>query len=334
MPLKLVKRPKSPRWIIRGTLRGVRVEESTGTSEKWAAEETRAKREAEILRESIYGRVSTFDFAQASLSFLEEGGSRRFIGPVLDHFRTTPLRHIGQEAVDNAASKLYPHASNATRNRQVYTPVSAILQHAARKGWCPRPVFSRPKMSKVAIRWPPSRSRSRSPLDADAELIALAAEIERLCATGEEIYAKRVDPFEETFQRLMDKAQVARRIDPANWKKYWEQAWAYARESGRDAAIVERNEIDNQAERRWTRMMSIPAATQGGRAAKLRALLAHVCPEWADRPMTLTTGRKSKYARFWASSPAWAKRSSPRSNRRRRRAARGAAFGPPFFVSP
>ena len=78
----------------------------------------------------------------------------------------------------------------------------------------------------------------------------------------------------------MDKAQVARRIDPANWKKHWEQAWAYARESGRDAAIVERNEIDNQAERRWTRMMSIPAATQGGRAAKLRALLAHVCPEW------------------------------------------------------
>ena len=153
MPLKLVKRPKSPYWIIRGTLRGVRVEESTGTSEKWAAEETRAKREAEILRESIYGRVATFDFAQASLSFLEEGGSRRFIGPVLDHFGTTPLRHIGQEAVDNAASKLYPQASNATRNRQVYTPVSAILQHAARKGWCPRPVFSRPKMSKVAMRW-------------------------------------------------------------------------------------------------------------------------------------------------------------------------------------
>jgi integrase len=153
VPLKLVKRPTSPYWIIRGTLRGVRVEESTGTSEKWAAEETRAKREAEILRESIYGRVATFDFAQASLSFLEEGGSRRFIGPVLDHFGTTPLRHIGQEAVDNAASKLYPQASNATRNRQVYTPVSAILQHAARKGWCPRPVFSRPKMSKVAMRW-------------------------------------------------------------------------------------------------------------------------------------------------------------------------------------
>ena len=53
MPLKLIKRAKSPNWIIRGTVRGVRVEESTGTAEKRAAEEIRAKREAEILTESV-----------------------------------------------------------------------------------------------------------------------------------------------------------------------------------------------------------------------------------------------------------------------------------------
>ena len=62
-------------------------------------------------------------FANAALTFLKEGGSRRFVAPVLDHFGTTPLRLIGQEAIDNAASNLYPEASNATRNRQVYTPV-------------------------------------------------------------------------------------------------------------------------------------------------------------------------------------------------------------------
>ena len=122
---------------------------TTGTPDKRAAEETRAKREAEILRESIYGRAATTTFAQAALSFVEEDGSRRFVMPVLDYFGTTPLRLIGQEAIDNAALKLYPKASNATRNRQVYTPISAILQHAARKGWdlgrssadrkCPKP---------------------------------------------------------------------------------------------------------------------------------------------------------------------------------------------------
>ena len=153
MPLKLVKRPKSPNWIIRGTLRSVRVEESTGTPDKRAAEEIKAKREGEILTESIYGKVATMSFAQAALSYLEGGGSRRFIRPLLDHFGTTSLRQIEQAAVDHAAMKLYPKASGTTKNRQVYTPVSAIMQHAARKGWCPRPVFARPKASKGVVRW-------------------------------------------------------------------------------------------------------------------------------------------------------------------------------------
>jgi hypothetical protein len=38
---------------------------------------------------------------------------------------------------------------------------------------------------------------------ADAELVALAAEVDRLCAIGKEIYARRIDPFTETFLRLM-----------------------------------------------------------------------------------------------------------------------------------
>ena len=49
MPLKLVQRPKSPHWVMRGTIRGIRVEESTRTAEKNAAEEIRAKRGAELL---------------------------------------------------------------------------------------------------------------------------------------------------------------------------------------------------------------------------------------------------------------------------------------------
>src|SRR5580700_2564030 len=56
MPLRLVRRPKSPNWIIRGTVRGIRVEESSGVvlANRRAAEEIRAKREAEILSESVF----------------------------------------------------------------------------------------------------------------------------------------------------------------------------------------------------------------------------------------------------------------------------------------
>jgi hypothetical protein len=117
--------------------------------------------------------------------------------------------------------------------------------------------------------------------DADAELIALAAEIERLRAVGEEIYAERVDPFDETFNSLMDEALAARGCDPAHFEEHWAKAWAYSRESGRDAAVKERNEIDSQADRLWARMMAVPAASQAGRSAKVRALLMHVCAnEW------------------------------------------------------
>src|SRR5437660_6442544 len=113
MPLKLVRRPKSPNWIIRGTLRGIRLEESTGVDDKKAAEEIRAKREAEIIAESVYGRRATITFASAALSYLENGGSKRFLDPIIKHFSTTPLGQIDQDAIDKMARKLYPTTADA-----------------------------------------------------------------------------------------------------------------------------------------------------------------------------------------------------------------------------
>jgi hypothetical protein len=100
MSLRLVHRPKSPYWIIRGTLRGSRVEESTGTDNKKVAEEIRAKREAEILAQSTYGRRATATFAEAALSYLENGGNKRFLDKVIWYFGTTPLAKIDQDAID------------------------------------------------------------------------------------------------------------------------------------------------------------------------------------------------------------------------------------------
>jgi integrase len=153
VPLDLKRRPKSPYWIIRGTLRGIRVEESTGTSDKRIAEEIRAKRESEILAQSVYGRRATATFAAAALSYLEQGGSKRFTAPVISHFGTTPLARIDQDALDRGAKRLYPDASPSTRNRQFYAIASSILHHAARRGWCPPPIIERPSTPPGRIRW-------------------------------------------------------------------------------------------------------------------------------------------------------------------------------------
>jgi integrase len=153
MPLRLVHRPKSPHWIIRGTVRRVRVEESSGTSDKRIAEEIRAKREAQLLAESAYGRRATATFAEAALSYLEAGGDKRFLEPVIKHFGTTPLAKIDQDAIDHGARKLYPLVSDSTRDRQFYTPTSAVLKHAAKRRWCLAIILERPRAPRGRIRW-------------------------------------------------------------------------------------------------------------------------------------------------------------------------------------
>jgi integrase len=151
--LKLVRRPKTPFWIIRGTIAGRRIEESAETDDRSIAEQRRAKREAELFQEAVYGRRATVTFAEAALGYLETGGEKRFLEPIIRHFGTTPLARIDQDAIDRGARKLYPNAADATRNRQFFTPVSAVLKHAAKRGWCGQIILERPRQPKGRDGW-------------------------------------------------------------------------------------------------------------------------------------------------------------------------------------
>jgi integrase len=156
LPLKLVPgRHGSPYFYIRGSLRGIRVDESTGLSDRGQAEEVLITRSAEILRQSIHGDPAVRTFADAALSYMGNGGDGQHLDPILAHFGPRKLlAHIGQTEIDEAAKKLYPRAAAATQNRKVYTPISAVLHHAARKKWCGKPVIARPKgHDKERVRW-------------------------------------------------------------------------------------------------------------------------------------------------------------------------------------
>lgn len=156
MPLKLIAgRHGSPYWYIRGSVRGIRVDESTGCVEKKAAEEVRIKRENELLTRSIHGDPAVRTFAEAALSYMDGGGDGQHLTQILQHFGPKKLlAHIGQSEIDECAKKLYPRAAASTTNRKIYTPISAVLHHAARKKWCPKPVIARPKgHDKERVRW-------------------------------------------------------------------------------------------------------------------------------------------------------------------------------------
>lgn len=153
MPLKLVRRHGGDFWYLRGSVRGCRIDESTRTSDRNAAEDVLVKRSAALLHQSIHGDRAIRTFPEAALSYMEAGGERVHLAPLIKHFAKTMVGTIGQAEIDAAAKKLKPHAAPSTLNRHVYTPMAAVLHHAARLKWCDKPVLARPKEPKGRIRW-------------------------------------------------------------------------------------------------------------------------------------------------------------------------------------
>jgi integrase len=130
MPLKLhAPGPRHPTWRVRGTYLGVNVDRSTGTGERKVAARLLAKWKDDIER-GAYAKPQDPTFASAALSYMQAGGEARFLAPLIEHFGTKLLATIAQGNIDAAAAVLYPGATDATRNRQVYSPVSAVMHHA------------------------------------------------------------------------------------------------------------------------------------------------------------------------------------------------------------
>lgn len=153
MPLSIVKRHGSRTWYLRGTVRGISIDKSTRTDNREAAEAIRIKTEQKLLDRSVYGARATVTFLEAAVKYMEGGGEGRFMQPLIDHFKGRKVAEIEQEDIEAAAKAIYPRASASTRNRQVFTPVSAVLQLAARAKWRPHLKLERPTEPKGRIRW-------------------------------------------------------------------------------------------------------------------------------------------------------------------------------------
>ncbi|MDD1523460.1 MULTISPECIES: tyrosine-type recombinase/integrase [Bradyrhizobium] len=153
MPLRLYQRDGSPNWYLRGTLRGILVRESCQTDDRKIAQEIKAKREWEILQRSVYGVKASGTFLGAAAIYLENDGDARFLQPLIDHFGSMAIAKIDQAAADAAAKAIYPGLAPATINRQLYTPLSAVINMAASKGYGSPVKFTRPKLPKGRVRW-------------------------------------------------------------------------------------------------------------------------------------------------------------------------------------
>lgn len=157
--LRLYRRPGNKVWYLRGTVRGVRCYETTGTENRALAEAAKAKRETQLFEGALLGRRVAVSFGEAALSYLEfEPRSERTEADVhrliekLGAERS--LHEIDQAAADaTVRAMLGADAAPATKRRAVYAPLATILNHAAARRWCERPHFDLPSLPKGKTNW-------------------------------------------------------------------------------------------------------------------------------------------------------------------------------------
>jgi integrase len=152
--LKLVKRPKSPYWVLRGTVGGRRIEETTGTASRTEAESLRIAREREFLDRRLHGDAAALTFGAAALTYLEakKRATRQeaAVLALVDYFgERRAAASIDKTAIAGAVLKLAgPNASPAKINRWAKGPLSAVLKHSGIAA-----KVSREREPEARVRW-------------------------------------------------------------------------------------------------------------------------------------------------------------------------------------
>lgn len=143
MSLTLHRRPNGI-YHLRGTVQKQRVDESTRTRDLKEAQQIKAERETELFRRAIYGAKAVATFAEAAALYLEAGKSDEYLEAIIAEEGLTPIRNFDQHFVDQLAARMKPDTAPSTRNRQIYTPISSVMNFVAPK-LCDPVKFIRPK---------------------------------------------------------------------------------------------------------------------------------------------------------------------------------------------
>lgn len=123
------KRKGSPFWWYDFSVDGERHRRSTRTTEKRLAEDIAAKADGIARTAAVHGKEAVLTFPQIAASYVADEHDSRFIEPLVNYFRKWKIKDIAGPDIRKAAKIIYPNAAAATWNRQVITPMRAILNH-------------------------------------------------------------------------------------------------------------------------------------------------------------------------------------------------------------
>lgn len=142
------------KWYCRGTyplrLPDGSVERRRGYVGAGHDSRSSCQQDCDRLNKSLEADASRSDgeritFARAAVAYINSGGEATYLTePIIRALGPLDCRAVSTEIMANLAAKLYPRAKPATINRQLYTPVIAVLNLASEgKDWSPR--IRRPK---------------------------------------------------------------------------------------------------------------------------------------------------------------------------------------------
>jgi len=130
------KRKGSDIWQYEFTVDGERYRKSSKTRDKRIAEDIAIKHEERVRRAAVHGEEAVLTFPECVAEYLSDGRDSRFMAPLIKHFRKWKVKDITGPEIRKAAKIIYPNAAPATLNRQVVTPMRAVINHIAEaKGW-------------------------------------------------------------------------------------------------------------------------------------------------------------------------------------------------------
>ena len=179
LTLRPPRPPKSASYEVRGTYLGQTVERSTRTADRRLALKIKKQIEREIEAGTFAGGGTSF--LEMAIAYMKAGGERKFLGPIINHageyaIRSKAIGSISHTDLAHLAGALYPKATAQTHNRQVYSPVIAVLHFGGVERKFKRPKGWRGKKAKSSL----EPGQAFSLLDA-AE--AIDAEFGLLCYT-------------------------------------------------------------------------------------------------------------------------------------------------------
>ena len=118
-------------WYVRGTVRGIHVYETTGTSDSAKAEEYRARREAQLWDRSVIGDRGSHRFGEAAMIYLQQrqpGPSFRVtLRPLVEYFEHRPVDKIGQSVIDHYIAEHHSASAPGTIIRAVITDQKSVV---------------------------------------------------------------------------------------------------------------------------------------------------------------------------------------------------------------